>query len=200
MPSHNKCWDYDQYDNNCYDECDYDQCYDYDDCCPPKPQKCHYFRPAPYCQEPASGAQVAAILCPCKVVPASSSSGSGFATASLVNKQRFAFICIKAVKLTTTAECISGILYDNSTGESNVNEIKTFTLKRFDVYPGYNYNPFDNCGPCKEYCYVAKCRWSCDDTTQPLTPTNAELLACGRLNVEVAGEIRGQLCHYESSH
>ena len=190
MSPHNNCCDQDNYD------CDYDNydCYDgYDHCY--EPQYC--FKPCPPFHKPCTGARLSAKLCPCKVVPPSSSCGGGYAHAILYDHQGCAIITIKVEGLTTTAETIAADIHNASTGETNDadNLVKSFTMKRFDVQKhGYGYD----CKPCT-YCYYCKCKWTCKESTDPLTPTNAELLACGALNIEVAGEIRGQLCHYESS-
>lgn len=189
MPHHN----YYSSDSDCGSYGGYDSCSSSssDHGCHKK-KKRHCYNPPPHCPKPCFGKQLATKLCPSKVVPPSDSCAYGYGNFVLSNSNKCVKYCVKVVDLRTTEKCITGEIHkaDPCDVNDSTNLVKTISLKRYPDYSSYN--------SCKcKYLYVGKGKWKCDDCHDPLTSQLAELLACGKLNLEVEGEVRGQICDYD---
>lgn len=227
MP-HGKDCNYDSdkcenYDSDCcdkYSKCDrddscseksYSSCsdsdYDRKRCDRRRRRKCDYYKAPPSCPKPYFGKKMAAKLCPCKQLQKVDSCAYGYANAVLDNKNRYIKWCVKVYDLSSDLYVPPGaetaVHFHKGTPFENGPIVKDLCLRKYKYYPrGYG-DDYDACA-CK-YVYVGRGKWGCDDKYQPLTPTNAELFACGLLYVNVhteshnAGEVRGQLCDYDEN-
>lgn len=200
--SENECKSYRKRD---YDSCDSyksESCYssssDSDKCDKRRKRrhrrKSNYYCPPPSCPKPCFGKNLAAKLCPCKLDHCSKSCANGYACFNLNNSNRTVRWCVKVYELDCKEKCINAYVHNAGPCDPNTecNIVNELCLKRYKQQTRYD----DYCG-CK-YLYVGRGKWECEDKHYPLTPANAELLACGLLNVQVNNEVRGQLCSYRS--